>query len=54
MVVGGGCQTEEAAGLVPRSFPVPCSCAYLREPHTLLLGGASSGPTMSAGLTQID
>ncbi len=25
VAVGGGCQTEEAAGLVPRSFPVPGS-----------------------------
>ncbi len=45
---------EEAAGLVLRSFPVLCNYACLREPHTLLLGGASSGPTMSAGLAQID
>jgi hypothetical protein len=45
---------EEAAGLVLRSFPVLSNYACLREPHTLLLGGASSGPTMSAGLVQID
>jgi hypothetical protein len=51
--VGGECQMEEAAALVLRSFPVLCSYACLREPHTLLLGGASSGPTMSAGLARL-
>jgi hypothetical protein len=54
VAVGGECQMEEAAGLVLRSFPVLCNYAWSREPHILLLGGASSGPTMSAGLAQID
>jgi hypothetical protein len=44
----GECQKEEAAGLAPSNFPVPCSCACLRGPHTLILGGASSGPPMCA------
>ena len=35
-VVGGECQKEGAAGLGPSNFPVPCSCACLRGPHTLV------------------
>jgi hypothetical protein len=50
----GECQKEEAAGLEPSNFPVPCSCAGLRGPHTLILGGASSGPPMSEGHVLID
>ena len=49
----GECQKEEAAGLEPSNFPVPCSCACLRGPHTLILGGASSGPPMSEGHVRI-
>ena len=50
----GECQKEEAAGLAPNKFPVPCSCACLRGPHTLILGGASSGPPMFEGHAWID
>ena len=54
VAVIGECQKEEAAGLALGNFPVPCSCACLIGPHTLILGGANSGPTMSEGLAQID
>ncbi len=48
------CQKEESAGLAPSNFPVPCSCACLRGPHTLILGGASSRTPMSEGHVRID
>jgi hypothetical protein len=50
----GECQKEEETGLEPSNFPVPYSCACLRGPHTLILGGSSSGPPMSEGHVRID
>jgi len=52
--VGGECQKEEEAGLPLCNFPVPCSCACLRGPHTLIVAGASSGTPMSEGHEQAD